>query len=126
MSRRSGKQRYYEWPKCNTPHPLPPLKLDILYWLTAGTATRLCMMDGNWADPDVLECKSQRFLLLLSEVTSKQPCIYICSGHWNMVDTNIHLLSHSGTLSPNSAQYHPMVASRMKDLDKFIIGNVEA
>ena len=61
------------------------------------------MMDGNWADPDVLECESQKFLQILSEVTSKQPCsykkkhftnqykyiyIYItCSGHWNMVDT---------------------------------------
>ena len=75
MSRRSGKQRYYQWPKCNTPHPPPPLKL-YLYWLTAGTVTRLCMIDGNWADPDVLECESQQFLQILSEVTSKQPCSY--------------------------------------------------
>ena len=56
------------------PTPPPPLKLETLYWITAGTATRLCMMDGNWADPDVLECESQQFLQLLSEVTSKQPC----------------------------------------------------
>lgn len=49
----------------------PPLKLETFYWVTVGTATRLCMTDGNWADPDVLECESQQFLQILSEVTSE-------------------------------------------------------
>ena len=38
--------------------------------ITVGNATRLCMMDGNWADPDVLECESQQFLQILLQVTS--------------------------------------------------------
>ena len=36
--------------------------------ITTGNATRLCMSDGNWADPDVLECESEQFLQLLSQV----------------------------------------------------------
>ena len=39
------------------------------FLITAGNATRLCMMNGMWADPDVLGCESQQFLEILSQVS---------------------------------------------------------
>ena len=42
--------------------------------MTAGIATRLCMKDGNWAEPNVLECESQEFLQILEQVTPKLHC----------------------------------------------------
>ena len=46
-----------------------------MIFITTGNATRLCMMNGMWADPDVLECNSQQFLEILSQVISNQECI---------------------------------------------------
>ena len=34
----------------------------------AGNATRLCMGDGNWTEPNVLECESLQFLRIRLEV----------------------------------------------------------
>ena len=42
------------------------------FLITVGNATRLCMMNGIWADPDVLGCESQQFVQILSQVTSNQ------------------------------------------------------
>lgn len=38
---------------------------DIVF---AGNATRLCMGDGNWTEPNVLECESLQFLRIRLEV----------------------------------------------------------
>ena len=38
---------------------------DIVF---AGNATRLCMGDGNWTEPNVLECESLQFLQIRLEV----------------------------------------------------------
>ena len=43
---------------------------------TPGIATRLCMMNGIWAEPNILECESQQFYDLRLQVTA-QCMLYI-------------------------------------------------
>ena len=43
--------------------------LFVVILITTGNATRLCMSDGNWADPDVLRCESEQFRQIGVQVT---------------------------------------------------------
>ena len=47
------------------------LKSNVKMSSTPGIAARLCMMNGNWAEPNILECESQQFYDLRLQVTSQ-------------------------------------------------------